>query len=424
MNADLMSMKTVLLCATAAISVAAISQGQSEGGAPPTVALINGKWFNGRSFETRTMYSAGGRFTLKKPARLERTVDLGGTWIVPPFGEAHNHNLGTGIEEMERNAVRKYLADGVFYVKIQGNFPVSEEWKKARLLNRPDGLDAVFAQGSLTASGGHPIQLVESLLARGYNAGGSKEALNNTRYFTIDSAADLGLKWPLIVGQHPDFIKAFLWFSDEFAERKDNTAYFGQKGLDPGLLPKIVERAHAAGLRVSVHVTNSADFHNALAAGVDEITHLPLMGEPIRLADAKLVASRGITVITTCGMVRSLPRAVLPEASIPGVLKTQAANLKLLRENGVVLAVGSDNVTDSSVAEFEYLKEMQVFDNLSLLRMWTGTTAQAILPNRRIGELREGFEASFLALEGNPIEDLGNVRKIRMRFKQGWMLEN
>ena len=419
--------KTALLCATALATLLApggLSQSEPQIEEPPNVALVNGKWFSGRSFETRTMYSVGGLFTVKKPARVDRTLDLAGTWIVPPFGDAHNHNIGTGVEAWESKAIQKYLGDGVFYVKIQGNLPMTDDGKRRLSLNRPDSLDVVFAQGSLTATGGQPIQLIETiLLPRGFYPGLSKEALKDNRYFTIDSEADLNRKWPLILNQRPDFIKTFLWFSDEFEKRKEDAAYFGQKGLDPRLLPKIVERARANRLRVSAHVTNAADFHDALAAGVDEITHLPLLGlEPITPDDAKLASRRRITVITTCAIVGALPRMILPEASIPAVLKTQTANLKLLLENGVLLAVGSDNVTDSSVKELEYLKGLNVFDNLTLLKMWTETTAKTIFPNRKIGELSEGSEASFLALEGNPIEDLQNVRKIKIRFKQGWIL--
>jgi len=72
---------------------------------PPNVALINGKWFNGKSFEARTVYSVNGQFTSKKPARVDRTLDLAGTYIVPPFGEAHNHNIGTGVEEWDKKAI-------------------------------------------------------------------------------------------------------------------------------------------------------------------------------------------------------------------------------------------------------------------------------------------------------------------------------
>lgn len=391
---------------------------------PANIALTNGKWFNGKSFNSRTVYSVNGRFKFKKPALVDSTLDLAGAWIVPPFAEAHNHNIGIGVEELDKRAIQKYLADGVFYVQIQGNLPLKGDMKQRLSLNRPDSLDVIFAQGSLTGTGGHPVGLIERvLLPQGQYPGFTKETLKDYRYFTIDSEVDLENKWSLIVGLQPDFIKTFLWFSDEFEQRKDNPAYFGQRGLDPRLLPLIVKKAHSNNLRVSTHVTNAADFHNAVTAGVDEIAHLPFIGStPIAVKDAKLVAKRGITVITTCTVVFGLPPMILPKEDIPQVLKTQTANLKLLHENGVALAIGSDDVTDSSVKEVDYLSGLGVFDNLTLLKMWTETTPKTIFPQRKIGELKEGYEASFLTLEGNPIEDWQNVHKIKLRFKQGFLI--
>ena len=58
-------------------------------------------------------------------------------------------------------------------------------------------------------------------------------------------------------------------------------------------------------------------------------------------------------------------------------------------------------------------------DNLRLLKAWTETTPQAIFPERMIGVLADGYEASLLVLEGNPLEDFQNVRRIRRRFKRG-----
>jgi imidazolonepropionase-like amidohydrolase len=397
---------------------------KAQSTASQNVALVNGKWFNGKSFETRTLYAVKGRFTAKQPARVDRTLDLSGTWIVPPFGEAHNHNIGTGIQDRDTEAVRKYLTDGVFYVKIQGNLPLTDEMKNRLSINRPDSIEVIFAQGSLTSAGGHPITLVERLLLQGYYPGHTRESLKDYRYFTIDSGAELDQKWPLVLNNHPDFIKAFLWSSDEFDKRKDNPVYQGQYGLNPRLLPKIVEKAHANQLSVSAHVSNAADFHIAVSAGVDEISHLPILAlTPIALEDIRLAARRGIAVITTCAIVPRLPAVILPKPELPQVLKTQLANLKLLRENGVVLAIGSDNVSDSSWSEVEYLHGLDAFDNLTLLKMWTETTPRVIFPKRKIGLLREGNEASFLALEANPIEDLRNLHRIKLRFKQGVLLE-
>ena len=85
----------------------------------------------------------------------------------------------------------------------------------------------------------------------------------------------------------------------------------------------------------------------------------------------------------------------------------------------MLLAVGSDNPADSSVLEADHLQSLGVLDDLTVLKMWTEATPKAIFPNRRIGSLREGYEASFLALEGSPLENWQNVRRIKVRFKQG-----
>lgn len=417
---------SAVLCITVLVALASVStlaQTKPQSQKLPSVALVNGHWFSGKSFETRTFYSVNGRFTSKKPVRVDRTLDLAGLWIVPPFGEGHNHNLGSGVEKRDKAVIQKYLTDGVFYVKIQGSPPVTEEMRHRLSIGGPDSVDAIFAQGTLTATGGHPIELLEDiLLPAGALPGYTKETLKGQYYLTVDSEADFREKWPSVLALHPDFIKTILLFSEEFKQRRDDPAYFGQKGLDPRLLPIIVAKAHANHLRVSTHIATASDFHYAVAAGVDEIAHLPPVGEPIVLEDAMLAAKHRIVVDTTYrNAVPSLLRMhVVHEADVRA---TEAANLKLLRQQSVILAVGSDDPSDTSLREFEYLQSLGVFDNLTLLKMWCEITPRTIFPNRRIGMLREGYEASFLALQGNPLKDLHNVRKIRMRFKQGVLVE-
>jgi imidazolonepropionase-like amidohydrolase len=45
-----------------------------------------------------------------------------------------------------------------------------------------------------------------------------------------------------------------------------------------------------------------------------------------------------------------------------------------------------------------------------------------ILPNRKIGEIKDGYEASFLVLEKNPLTDMQSVKKIDFRVKKGVIL--
>jgi hypothetical protein len=392
---------------------------------PPNTALVNGKWFNGHSFEPRTVYSVGGTFTSQKPGHIDKTLDLAGLWVIPPFADAHNHSLGTGYVPFDKVVVQRYLADGVFYVKMQGNVPVSDEIKKRIGLDQPDSVDAKLAQEVITATGAHPVELADIFLyPMIYFPGFSKESYQNASIGPVDTVEDLERKWPAILAQKPDFIKTLLLYSDEYEKRKNDPAYGWSRGMDPRVVAKIVEKAHAAHLRVSVHVNTAADFHNALLAGADEIAHVPLTAvTPIGDDDADVAAKHGVVVDTTCAAVPTLPPFFLPPADRPQILKTQVANLKILYGHGVKLAIGTDMPPDTSRGEVEYLRGLHVFDDLTVLKMWTETTPQSIFPERKIASLEDGYEASFLALEGNPLEDWKNTQRIRVRFKQGFVIQ-
>jgi hypothetical protein len=252
------AMQRIIIALLLALGVAgARAQSPQPGATPPprNIALINGQWFTGSTFERRTVYSVARRFASARPKRIDETLDLAGTWIVPPFGEAHNHNIDGAAEDRSREALRRYLADGVFYLKIQGNYALTDEMRRRLPMNRPDAPDVLLAQAFLTASGGHPIRLPEQVLfAQGYYPGIVREQLRNRLYFTIDTEADLNAKWADILAPRPDFLKLNLWDADEFAARRDDTRYVGMRGLDPNLLPKVVARARQHRLRTSVHI--------------------------------------------------------------------------------------------------------------------------------------------------------------------------
>jgi imidazolonepropionase-like amidohydrolase len=258
-------------------------------------------------------------------------------------------------------------------------------------------------------------------------------------YFTINNPTDLDQKWETIKAGKPDFLKTYLLFSEDYEKRKDDPAYFGLKGLNPILLPEIVRRAHKAGLRVSTHIETAADFHNAVAAGVDEINHMVgyspdqkliksegLSRYEIAVDDARRAAQKNIVVITTLGVTigaLSQDDENSPDATLRKAYKNLLIrNLQLLKEQNARLAIGSDHYRQTAAFEALRLHDLKVFDNLTLLKMWCEATAATIFPNRRIGHLKEGYEASFLVLGGSPVEDFLNTGKIEMRVKQGEIL--
>jgi len=391
--------------------------------------FVNGRWFDGQNFKNKRFYSIGGVLSSKKPARINSVIDLSGKYVIPPFGEAHNHN----IEYSERidEVIRKYLQEGIFYVKNPNNLPTTKKALSGKI-NTPTSVDAVFANGGLTASGGHPLGVVRRNLERGADA---KVWAEGGFYFIIDNLADLDRKWERILAEKPNFIKTYLQYSEEYEKRKENDAYFDWRGLNPALLTEIVRRSHAAGLRVATHVETATDFHNALVAGVDEINHTPGFrpekGDWTKYAasrfkvseqDARLAARNRVTVVTT--LVSAIDHALQKKEGEPfnEMRDLLVYNLQLLNKHGVHLAIGSDSYRQTSLVEALNLQKLGVFDNRTLLKLWCENTAAAIFPNRKIGRLTKGYEASFLVLSGDPIQDFMNVQKIEMRVKQGEIL--
>src|SRR5262245_55551821 len=364
-------------------------QATSESSAPRTLEFRNGFWFDGRGFEERTLYAVDGRFVRERPAAIDRTLDLAGGYVVPPFAEAHNHNVHDGADA----ALRKYLEQGVFYVKNPNSLPRSTTSIRARI-DRPDGIDVVFAGGGLTSSGGHPVDLVRQNQQRG---AWTEADGDGGFYFAIDDADDLARTWPAIHAQPRDFLKTYLLYSEEHEERRRDDAFLGWRGLDPALLPEIVRRAHAEGWRVSTHIETAADFHHAILAGVDEVNHMPgfrplvegsglaaLLHQPreygpdtyaISDEDARRAGEQKTVVVTTLGeLLRQLERTPYDDPrreAADRIVELVLANLECLRKNHVRIALGSDeyDIQEGTIVdEFLALSRLGAFDPAELLR--------------------------------------------------------
>ena len=107
---------------------------------------------------------------------------------------------------------------------------------------------------------------------------------------------------------------------------------------------------------------------------------------------------------------------------MPLVEKMQAYNLALLHKYGVKIAIGGDHA-DTPFDEVKALLKLNIFDNLAILKMWCETSPQTIFPGRKIGYLKNGYEASFLVLKENPLNNIDNVSTISLKMKQGHIIE-
>lgn len=383
-------------------------------------AYENGRWFTGSAFESRTMYVEGDEF-VERPERTDVVVDLDGSYVVPPFGEAHNHNVDSNAR------LQTYMRAGVFYVQNPNNLP-SSRTELAGLVNRPGAPDVSFANGGITGPGGHPIGIVRRNIDRGLWTGAEGEG---AFLFSVPDTTALDRAWPALLASRPNVVKVYLLYSEHYAARLTDPATVGWCGLDPDLVPDVVRRARESGLRVIAHVESAADFHVAVTAGVDQVAHMPgfrgdektALPDPSRYriseADAVTAGRKGIVVVTTLAALAGYAADRGDAALGLSVEDLNRANLAVLLKAGVLVAVGSDAYEDTSVREALYLARLGVLDHAALLRSWSEVTPRAIFPGRQIGRLVVGYEASFLVLDGDPLADFTNVTRVRTAVKQG-----
>lgn len=388
-----------------------------------TLAMIGGYWFDGTRFVPETWYSIEGKFTRERPAQIDVTIDLRGRFALPPLAEAHNHNLQN--QWSARQMADDYLRRGIFYNAQMAAH--SESIAGFRdLLNAPGTPDTLFAEATFSASNGHPIALaVGNARASGYPL--TPEDLIDKAFWAVDTVADVEEKWAAATAATPKLIKIILVDANDEASRAD-PANDGKTGVRPELVPELVRRAHAAGARVAAHVQTADDARIAVEAGVDILAHLPTSpSRYITLADLRiddgtiaLMAKQGTMVIPTFEVYRQIWQRKPDEwARIVPVVRE---NITRLRAAGVPVLTGSDLWGGSVIDEIKALVGAGFMTRAEALQASTETTARALFPDRAIGKIAEGAEASFIVVASDPTLDLSALDRIEMAVKQGELI--
>ncbi len=414
----------------ALLTLCILTLGAAKGLYAQTMHLTNGKWFDGMDFIPGDWYVAEGALSKKLISNPDTIIDLQGKFVIPPFGEAHNHSLEQpfGLQE----TMQKYLKQGIFYFKNPNSIPALSDGIKDQFFG-PGNIDIIYANGGLTGTDGHPVVLYDRLWDQFLKysfPGKDRSVLVNQAYWLMDTQEEFDEMWPLIKSQEPSFIKLYLLNSEAYQSWKDDTLYAGRKGLNPELIPHLIQTIHQSGLRISMHVETSHDFMVAVSNGVDELNHLPgysfnkhghnqVLDEEM----IKLAVSKGVVMVPTYSVMNTFLRFSGDTLDYQRTRKIQAQNLQNLKRHGAVLAIGCDNYFETSRSELFYLQEFNIFSNLELLKMFTENTLKAIFPNRKIGKLEPGYEASFLVLDENPLMNLEAIKGINFMVKEGKILQ-
>jgi len=202
----------------------------------------------------------------------------------------------------------------------------------------------------------------------------------------------------------------------------------------------IVEEAHRLDTKVTMHCLCAEAMENAVTAGVDGIEHgWFLVGEGTEQrfsqAVAEKIAEAGIVVASTLSVGHFILEAYRDRTDldsdevtyVEGWKRAHEFNLELcgrLLNAGVSMIGGTDagwrfTPFDAMPVEVGLLSEAGMRP-AEAVAACTGRAAGHLLgAGAPVGRLAGGFEADIVGVEGNPLQDVSQLRHVRMIMRSG-----
>ncbi len=244
-----------------------------------------------------------------------------------------------------------------------------------------------------------------------------------------------------MASRHADFVK--IWVDNLHGTKPS---------MDPAVYRAVIEEAHRNGLRVAAHVYYLADAKALVSDGVDVLAH-SVRDQAIDQELLTAMKKRGVFYLPTltvdesffafaehpewkqdaflrAGMSPELFDALTSDAAREKVehdpslalhkhdFANDQKNLKLAYDAGVKVGFGTDSgAIPSRIPGFAEHHELEMMVAAGLTPMQailcaTKTNAELLGIEKTTGTLTVGRQADLIVLDGNPLEDIRNTRKI------------
>lgn len=204
----------------------------------------------------------------------------------------------------------------------------------------------------------------------------------------------------------------------------DTATGTGQQMTDDELA-EIVATAHALGVKVAAHAHGADGIRAALRAGVDSIDHGTFSDDEAR----ELFLSSGAYLVPTLSPGNKVPATMEGNPFFTDAIKAKAhaasaaSNESFLRayEAGINIAFGTDSaVTPHGENADEFVMMVEAgMPPMEAIKTATVNAAALLGMSDELGTIEAGKLADLVAVSGDPLEDIGVLRRVLVVIKEG-----
>jgi imidazolonepropionase-like amidohydrolase len=388
------------------------------------------------------------------PGAAVRRVD--GKTILPGQIDAHVHvgTSGGGLADPREFStatlaanLKTYLIHGVTAIMDMGAQPRLDAMKADIESGAMPGPRLFGVKYGLTAPDSHPMGLLRELRAV------DKLGSHFREVDTVEEARSWVKK---IAAEKPDGLKIYHSRS-EFPGT--NCLDCNREKQKPEVLKALIEEGHAHGLRVFAHVAWPSEAREVAEAGVDCLAHPITHAETGAQRVFELMAEKGVwmhstivrvenyfalrvepflreklrgkvadAILDSLAMENSVARARHEGDGISAdarrIFDVTMANIRRARKAGVAIVLGTDSGGVAGLHGVGVPRELELLNEAGLTAMeaivaGTKTAAGAIGQGDRLGTVEPGKLADMIVIDGDPLRDISNVRKLALVIKDG-----
>jgi imidazolonepropionase-like amidohydrolase len=191
----------------------------------------------------------------------------------------------------------------------------------------------------------------------------------------------------------------------------------------------LVDEAHAHGRKVAAHAHGTEGIKRAIRAGVDSVEHVSLIDEEgIRLAKQAGTALV-MDIYVDDYIIEQGEQAGILEESLDKsrqVADNMRQNMRRAHESGANVVFGTDSGVyphGDNAIQFEYMVRYGMTE-LDAIRSATIKAAVLLGMEGDVGAIATGYLADFIAVDGDPLEEITLLRDVRAVVKGGQLLKS